>query len=84
MHTYAYPGDPLFNNHVRCRALFKTSDRSFRVPCKYYDTQMMMMMIFIMVASLVGGQNLIDSFNSLLHTRPYNKMNDGMWNVSNE
>jgi hypothetical protein len=55
-HTYAYLGDPLFNNHIRSRALFKTSDRSFRVPCKYYDTQMMMM-IFIMVASLVGGQN---------------------------
>jgi hypothetical protein len=76
--THMHTLDPPFDNHIRSRALFKTSDRSFTVPCKYYDTQMMMMIIHHGAGQWVGGQNF-NQFISFPTT--YTSITNEWWNV---
>jgi hypothetical protein len=75
--THMHTLDPPFDNHIRSRALFKTSDRSFTVPCKYYDTQMMMI-IHHGAGQSVGGQNF-NQFISIPTT--YTSITNEWWNV---
>jgi hypothetical protein len=79
MHTYAIPWILYSAIILEVGHYSKTSDRSFTVPCKYYDTQMMMIFIHHHGGQSVGGQTLINSSNptTYIHTSITNEW----WNV---